>query len=129
MMHCYCDYDYDYPEFSRTTKPRARRPHRCVECGTTIQPGEQYERVAGVWEGEFSTFCICERCHDLRQWVKNNVPCFCWAYGNMIEDARECIEDAVYRAPEETRGLAFGFGRRLVAIKRAKKRARAGEAA
>jgi ADP-ribose pyrophosphatase YjhB (NUDIX family) len=32
----------------------------------------------------------------------------------MIDDAKEAIEEAKYRAPDETAGLKFGFLRRLV---------------
>ena len=31
----------------------------------------------------------------------------------MIEDARGAIDEACYRAPNETVGIAFGFARRL----------------
>lgn len=78
-------------------------------------PGETYERVFGVWEGNASRFRTCQKCVDLRQWVKNNVPCFCWAHGSMIDDAKEAIEAACERASEETRGLRFGFLRKRYA--------------
>lgn len=77
-------------------------------------PGESYERVTGVWDGTFDMFKTCERCCEIRQWVKNNVPCFCWAHGNLNEDARETVYEAALRAPEETRGLRFGLERRFV---------------
>lgn len=109
---CYCD--YDPPEFCTISRPKARKQHKCYECGGAILPGEQYEYTVGKWEGDLDTFKICERCRDIRQWVKNNVPCLCWAYGSIIDDCREAVIEAQCRAPEETKGLWFGFLRRVV---------------
>lgn len=120
---CYCD--YDPPEFSSRRICVARKAHKCTECRGPIQPGEKYEYVAGRWEGEFCDFHTCERCVDLRQWVMNNVPCFCWAHGDMTQNATEAIEAATYRAPKETAGLYFGFLRRLVLRDRHNKAANA----
>lgn len=109
-----CSCDYDAPEFYNKSEPRARKQHRCDECGGVISPGESYEYVSGKWDGWFSQFKTCGRCRDIRTWTQNNVPCLCWAHGDMIEDCRESIEEATYRAPEETKGLHFGFLRRIV---------------
>jgi hypothetical protein len=109
-----CSCDYDPPEFYQATRPKARKAFQCYECSGAILPGERYERVVGKWSGYFDFYLTCERCHDIRQWVQNNVPCFCWAHGNLNEDARHAVEEASYRAPEETKGLIFGFMRRLV---------------
>lgn len=111
-MSCACD--YDAPEFYCASTPTARKTHRCYECNGEIRPGERYERVAGKWDGRFDTFLTCERCFDIRQWVTNNVPCVCWAHGNIREDAEYAVEEAHYRAPEETVGLRFGLLRRFV---------------
>lgn len=114
LSECYCD--YDAPEFWSQSRPKATKEHRCYECRGIIKPGDRYERVAGKWEGDFSTFKTCERCCDLRQWVKNNVPCFCWYHGDMLSDAEDAVNDAASRAPSETVGLRFGFQRRRHAI-------------
>lgn len=110
VTDCYCP--YEAPTVYSVSHPRAKKEHRCDECGAEIMPGDRYEYVFGVWEGDASTWRTCMPCRDLRQWVENNVPCFCWCHGNMIEDAKETIEAACERAPEETRGLRFGFLRR-----------------
>lgn len=107
---CYCD--YDPPEFFSRSEPISRTEHKCYECGGMILPGEQYEKVAGKWDGYFEHFKVCQRCHDLRQWTANNLPCLCWAFGHMIEDCWEAIDEAYIRGGDETRGLRFGFLRR-----------------
>jgi hypothetical protein len=116
MPSCSCD--YDAPEFYIKEICRARKPHRCSECPGTIVVGEKYEHVSGKWEGCIGTFNTCSRCVDLRTWVRNSVPCFCWAHGNMHDDAKETVEEAVYRAPVEAAGLRFGLSRRLISIRR-----------
>ena len=112
-----CACDYNAPSAYSRTMPRARKRHKCCECRGGILPGEQYERVFGVWDGDWNTFITCARCIDIRTWTKNNVPCLCWCHEQIIEDCREAITEAQYRAPAETKGLYFGFLRRLAAIK------------
>lgn len=94
---CYCD--YDPPAFFSKTVRRARKPHRCDECRGQILPGEKYEYVSGKWD-DFCTFEICEHCIDLRQWVTNNLPCFCYAYGDLDSCARDAVAEACGRAGE-----------------------------
>lgn len=104
---CYCD--FDPPTIYRRRVVRARKVYRCEECTNRIQVGEQHEYVFSVYDGYADQFRTCSDCTDLRTWVKNNVPCFCWCHGSMRDDAREAIDEATWRAPDETRGLRFGF--------------------
>jgi len=124
-----CRCDYEPAVFYRTRIVRARKGHRCYECSSPILPGELYENTAGMWDrcDGVSTFKTCERCRDLRVWVTNSIPCFCWAHGNLHEDAEGTIEEATWRLPEETVGLRFGIARRLVAIRRESTFRRTGE--
>lgn len=119
MIDCYCDYDPP-AEFYGVSIRKARKQHRCEECGRYILPGERYEKVVGKWEGEVSGFNTCTHCLDIRTFVKNSVPCFCWFHGSMLDDAREAIEWAYDRASDEVRGLFMGFGRLVVAGRRAR---------
>jgi hypothetical protein len=111
---CYCDYEPCEVYSARVA--RARKAYRCEECRAEIVPGEHYERAFGISYGMTFEAFTCARCCDLRQWVKNNVPCTCWAHGNLHEDLRNSVEAAASRAPDETRGLRFGFLRRLFLI-------------
>ncbi len=113
-LDCYCD--YDTPEFYRKAIRTARKPHKCEECAGLILPKEQYEYVSGMYDGHIFIAKTCSRCVDLRTWVKNNLPCVCWAHGNLHDDLSENVREATYRASEETAGLRFGFLRRMVAI-------------
>lgn len=113
---CYCD--YEPATFYNSAMRKAKKVHRCEECCGEIRPGEVYEYVSGLWDGMLSTFKTCPRCVDLRTWVKNNIPCTCWAHGNLHDDLQETVTTAAWRAKEETIGLRFGFLRRLTAIKK-----------
>lgn len=116
-MDCYCD--YDAPEYYRLRLVKAaRKQHRCEECGRAILPGERYENVHGKWEGAVSTLKTCANCLDIRQFVANSVPCFCWAHGNMLDEARDAIQDAYWRAGDEVKGLFMGYGRLVIAGRR-----------
>lgn len=113
MTECFCD--YDSPLAYGRAEPIARKAHRCEECGGVIAPGERYERVFGVWErGRPEVFKTCPRCIALRDWVSAHVPCFCWAHGNIRDDAIETARSWAHEAP----GLLFGAYRREVAIRR-----------
>ena len=116
MSTCYCD--YDMPTVYSRGLPKARKAYRCDECNAPIAPGDTYEYVFGVWDGYPGSHRTCMKCVNLRQWVQNNIPCTCWAHGNLIDDLTASIEDARSRAPEETRGVWFGYLRRLLPIAR-----------
>ena len=51
---------------------RARKAHRCTDCREDILPGESYEHIAGVWEGDFETYKVCARCYWDRSRVEQH---------------------------------------------------------
>ena len=116
MIDCYCD--YDSPEVYSSRTVTARKSYRCCECSRAIDPGDRHEYAFGVSDGNTYQPRTCLTCVELRQFITINIPCFCWAHGNLFEDARNAVEAAYHAAADEVRGLAFGLGRRLVAAKR-----------
>lgn len=114
---CYCD-DGVSCQLYEAADHIARKEHKCYECSGRIMPGEVYERVRAIWEGDPQVCKTCIRCLALREFVKANVKCFCWYHGNTIEDAIETARH--YHEPGN--GLLFGALRRLVAIRRHKQR-------
>lgn len=112
MSTCFCD--YESPSMYSASTPKAIKLHSCDECGRAIHIGERYEKVVAVWDGSFGTYRTCQRCLNLRAYVQAHVPCFCWAHGNIIEDAMETARHWNLEAP----GLLFGAYRLQVAIKR-----------
>ncbi len=115
MGVCYCD--YEMLSVSREETRKARKSHTCCECRRTIQPGEPYEHVWGVWEGKPDTYKTCQHCVGLREYVRAHVPCFCWAYENMREDALETLSYYAHEVP----GLWFGGARRYVQAEQLRK--------
>jgi len=61
-----CCYDTEQPTLINETWRTARKPHICCECRRAIKPGERYQVISGLWEGEWSTYKTCESCADLR---------------------------------------------------------------
>lgn len=117
-LACYCD--YDPPDFHSSRIVRARKAYRCYECGKPIAIGERHEYAFGIVDGYSYQPRTCTHCLDIRQFVVNNIPCFCWAHGTLISDAREIISRAYEEAPDEVKGVAFGLGRLLVKARRAR---------
>lgn len=82
-MNCGCIYNdtgttasVAFDEVRVTLKPR-----RCCECRRVISPGEQYERVWGVWEAEKVTHATCQECHEIRRAFMCD-----FVYGGLWED-------------------------------------------
>ena len=60
-----CSDDADPVEFfDAVVVKRAKKEHRCDECGETILAGSAYERVSYRFEGEFAMERRCASCHE-----------------------------------------------------------------
>ena len=82
---CSCSYDSsESPEVIDTSYPKARKEHKCCECGSTIAPGDVYERVWGVWESEMETFKTCIPCSRIRS-------DHCFNYGGLADQVWEFL--------------------------------------
>lgn len=108
MSECYCDYEPP-SVYSKETR-KARKEHKCAECGTLIKRGDKYEYVFGVWDGTVDYIKTCGQCVDLREFVRAHIPCFCWAHHNLHEDCIEMAREYSHEAP----GLLFGTYRRSI---------------
>lgn len=58
--------DGDGPSIIRTSRPVARKEHRCCECAGAIAPGQRYERTAGCWDGNWDEYVTCLLCVEIR---------------------------------------------------------------
>jgi hypothetical protein len=88
-MNCSCinygSEDLSQPEFFREKMVKAKKQHKCGECGATIEPGEKYENAVGVWDGEFSTHKTCSICCE----VRNELFCGSYGFGEVWQEIRE----------------------------------------
>lgn len=111
--YCYCDsYSYPYSEERR----KAKKEHKCGECGRTIKPGEKYWYATGLCEGDWFDAKVCAQCEDMYNFVKAHVPCLCVSFGNQHGELIACAGKAGREAP----GLYFGTLRRYVRVMKMK---------
>lgn len=93
---CYCDYgDVQTSMYVKRTVT-AKKQHRCYECDKPIRPGEKYEQVSAIWDGEFRACKTCPRCLAAREYVQAHAPCFCWRHGCVLDDARDTLNEYAY---------------------------------
>lgn len=123
MLDCYCD--YDAPQVYSAKAVKARKQYRCEECSSPISVGEAHEYAFGVMDGWTYQPRTCLSCVHIRNWMKTNVPCFCWAHGNLFGDCEDTIQAAYEQAAEEVRGLWFGYQRLRIKARRERQMARA----
>ena len=63
--------DAIHAETSNRKIRKALKEHVCCECKTTIQKGERYEIVKGLWDREWRTLKTCLPCAA----IGNDLPC------------------------------------------------------
>lgn len=117
-LDCYCD--YDPPSVYSSRMVRARKRYHCYECHSAINVGDRHEYAFGAYDGYTYQPRTCAHCVAIRQFVTNNIPCWCWAHGDMLSEARYIVEAAYREAPDEVKGVAFGLGRLMVKARRAR---------
>ena len=109
---CYCYYEpFDAMAVRR---PISRKNYACTECGNPIDIGERYEYVRGLYDGGWSTYRTCYRCLMIRDLMEAHFDCFCWEYGNFLENACEHLSEVGDKVP----GLRMAIGRILVEMNR-----------
>jgi hypothetical protein len=98
---CYCDCDDDPPSVMRDENHKARKEHKCSECGRTIAIGEIYRHIWGVWNGDSHTFWWCSHCIAGQQAAAALTDCDCYCFGGLWdqfwEDCRDHKSFALYR--------------------------------
>ena len=72
-------------EFHSSRTVKARKPHKCCECGRAIGVGELHEYVSAKCEGSFFTERTCAECEEIR----TAFVCGSWVYGELWESMRE----------------------------------------
>ena len=88
-MECACIEGYDgNVDFYKDRNVKARKEHRCGECGEVIKIGEIYEYVFGKCEGNVFTAKTCLPCLEIRK------KYFCsWEFEGVWEAMREVHGD------------------------------------
>ena len=80
---CYCeDSPPDFPQDEKEYV--ARKSHVCSECGNTIEIGEKYTRIWGIWDGNMLVFKQCEFCRKIYCILACECHLDCLCYGNVL---------------------------------------------
>ncbi len=112
----YCDIydDDDRPQVYVSNLRKARKTHKCYECGNTINKGEKYEYVSSIYDGIPSNFKTCFLCYDAKNYVRSFVKCFRFSHGSLFDDIKYCIDFYHHESSE----LWWNTMRKLVLINR-----------
>lgn len=84
-----CSGDDNPPRVMSESRPRARKEHRCCECGRLIPPGTRYVRTWGIWDDpdEFKQHI---ECRELLEYISDT---YCggesWSFGTLRQEVRE----------------------------------------
>lgn len=73
---------------------KARKTHKCAECGRVIGIGETYRVERLVFYNEASTHKTCPHCVIVRDWL--NGECGGFLYGGIEEDILEHVHYGGY---------------------------------
>lgn len=73
------------------SKQKARKLHKCGECGRGISPGETYWKVFGVHDGDAFSGKWCGHCNVAKEWLWEN--CSGSILTLVIEDIEHHVED------------------------------------
>ncbi len=56
----------DCADLYRDEFPKARKPHKCYECGESILPGQKYQKSTILFECRWSEYKTCMPCFRVR---------------------------------------------------------------
>ena len=81
----------EMPSVYKCDTRKARKKHKCYECGGAIQKGEQYHNHHGVWDGSGATYKVCIECDALRDQVDKNAHYDeLTPFGNLYDSVFSC---------------------------------------
>jgi hypothetical protein len=82
---CYCEpMEPDEPSDVWTvTWHKARKEHKCHECGEFIKKGNRYERIFSVFDGSAVAYKTCEFCANEYQRLLSKHPDLSWVKGEL----------------------------------------------
>lgn len=102
----------EVPEFYDTTERKARREHKCCECGMMIHVGEKYLDIVGKWDGEVSQFRQHLRCADACEMIRDTIDGECIPFGYLFDWYGEVPNHTRRTLPPAFRSLIASILRR-----------------
>jgi hypothetical protein len=99
-MECSCNInscsDNDTYELFESKMLKARKAHKCGECGKTISIGESYEKCRGLYDGLWYNHKTCDDCLSLRTNFFGS-----WSSESLWEDFENDMDDCGWQVPEK----------------------------
>jgi hypothetical protein len=92
---CPCDLDLEPITVHRTKIRKARKGHKCDECGADIKRGDHYHVHTGRCDGSWFTVKNCKECEQIRE----DYGCRC--IGDLDTMVHECLGVHINRLPED----------------------------
>ena len=86
------------PAIFESNEIKARKRHKCCECGRDINPGDTYEYCSGLWDGRWGHYKTCETCADIRESVSATI----------CTNSGELYESYEYLVGQEVADRVFG---------------------
>lgn len=80
-----CECDYEPAKLSSFGERRARKQHRCDDCGGVIQPGERYKWGKWLYEDEWWGHKRCADCQFIMCELDSLIECWCNVWGGFDE--------------------------------------------
>lgn len=65
-----CDCDCEGPSAFRQETRRARKDHRCCECGGVIEAKDYYQYTSGIWDHRPDSYRTCWPCVAFRNMMR-----------------------------------------------------------
>ena len=90
MFSCVCDIDADNSVVYNASERTARKHHLCGECHRLIEPGERYEYVFEIYDGDPQSHKTCMTCGQMGRELLG-----CILHGRVWQDIHEhyCADD------------------------------------
>lgn len=85
---CMIDYS-DGNDWYADSWPKARKSHKCIDCGRAIEVGERYLRAACGGDGSVTTQIQCAHCNGAAELLQKY--CHGFVFGSVQEDLEEHI--------------------------------------
>lgn len=116
-----CCFDYDEAADVWVTKTvKARKPWKCEECGGEIAPGDEYQRMKSLYDGDWSTYRNCASCHAAKERAgKFGVPYLAYSF----DELNECIPNGMPCRETERDYAEFGASAGLLMVLKENRRA------